>query len=81
MPVLLLESRRLDLPPLTITVLEALIAGDRQALETATGVRFPEPLAAPPLMDDVLPYFRDVLLASPEAESWGPYLLVHRDSR
>lgn len=79
MPVLL-ASRRLDLPPLTIAALEAMIAGDRQVLETATGVRFPEPLGAPPLMDDALPYFRDVLLASPEAEPWGPYLLVLRES-
>ena len=44
-----LSSRRLDLPPLTATALDALIAGDRAALEAETGARFPEPLAAPPL--------------------------------
>ena len=76
-----LASRRLDLSPLTIAALEALIAGDRPGLETATGARFPEPLAAPPLMDDALPHFRDVLLASPETEPWGPYLLILRESR
>ena len=81
MPVPLLASRRLDLPPLTIAALEALIAGDRPALETATGARFPEPLAAPPLMDDALSHFRDVLLASPDDGSWGPYLLVLRAVR
>jgi [ribosomal protein S5]-alanine N-acetyltransferase len=80
MPLPLLASRRLDLPPLTIAALEALIAGDRPALETATGARFPEPLAAPPLMDDALPHFRDVLLTSPDTGSWGPYLLVLRES-
>jgi [ribosomal protein S5]-alanine N-acetyltransferase len=79
MPLPLLASRRLDLPPLTIAALEALIAGDRPALETVTGARFPEPLAAPPLMDDALPHFRDVLLASPDDGSWGPYLLVLRE--
>ena len=80
MPLPLVASRRLDLPPLTIAALEALIAGDRQALEAATGARFPEPLSAPPLMVDALPYFRDVLLASLETGSWGAYLLVLRES-
>jgi ribosomal-protein-alanine N-acetyltransferase len=80
MPSPLLTSRRLDLPPLTISALEALIAGDRRALETATGARFPEPLTAPPLMDDALPHFRDNLLSAPEAASWGAYLLVLRES-
>ena len=75
----LLASRRLDLPPLTIAALEALIAGDRPMLETVTGARFPEPLAAPPLMDDALSHFRNVLLASPDNGSWGPYLLVLRE--
>jgi len=31
-------------------------------------------------MADVLPHFHDVLLASPEARSWGPYLMVLRES-
>ena len=78
MPLSPLASLRLDLPPLTIAALEALIAGDRPALEAVTGARFPEPLAAPPLMDDALSHFRDVLLASPDDRSWGPYLLVLR---
>jgi RimJ/RimL family protein N-acetyltransferase len=79
MPTPQLASRRLDLSPLTIAALEALIAGDRPALESVTGARFPQPLAAPPLMDDALPYFRDVLLASTDDGSWGPYLLVLRE--
>ncbi len=73
-----IASRRLDLLPLTIAALEALIAGDRPALERVTSATFPEPLAAPPLMEDALPHFRDVLLASPQAASWGPYLLTLR---
>ena len=43
----LLSSRRLDLPPLSVAALDALIAGDRAALEAETGARFSEPLAAP----------------------------------
>ena len=80
MPIQPPAAQRLEFRPLTVEAIEALIAGDRRALETATGARFPEPLSAPPLMDDALPYFRDVLLASPETRPWEPYLMVLRES-
>ena len=76
----MLASTRLDLPPLSLTALEALIAGDRAALEAATGARFPEPLAAPPLMADALPHFRDVLAADPAAAPWWARLLIVRET-
>lgn len=75
-----LASRRLDLPPLTLEALEALIAGDRAAVEAATGAVFPEPLAAPPLMEDALPFFRDVLRANPEAAPWWSRVLIVRET-
>jgi ribosomal-protein-alanine N-acetyltransferase len=73
-------SARLDYPPLTIAALEALIAGDRATLEAATGARFPEPLAAPPLMEDALPFFRDALLADPAAVDWWGRAIVMRET-
>jgi [ribosomal protein S5]-alanine N-acetyltransferase len=79
MPIRPPASQRLEFRPLTVAALEALIAGDRPTLETVTSARFPEPLAAPPLMDDALSHFRDVLLASSDDGSWGPYLLVLRE--
>ena len=75
-----LASRRLDLPPLTLAALEALIMGDRQGLEAATGARFPEPLTAPPLMEDALPYFRDALREDPGAAPWWARLLILRET-
>jgi RimJ/RimL family protein N-acetyltransferase len=75
-----LSSRRLDLIPLPTAALDALIAGDRQRLEATTGVIFPAPLAAPPLMEDALPFMRDNLLADPEHGRWGPYLIVRRET-
>lgn len=74
-------SRRLDFPPLTVAALEALIAGDRTALEAATGVTFPEPLAAPPLMDDALPFFRDTLRENPDLSPWWARLIVLRETK
>ena len=76
----LLASRRLDLTPLSVEALTALIAGDRAALEAVTGATFPVPLAAPPLMADALPFMRDLLLADPENGNWGPYLLILRET-
>jgi RimJ/RimL family protein N-acetyltransferase len=63
-----------------MAALDALIAGDRAALELVTGSRFPEPLAAPPLMDDALPFFRE-LITSGETARFGAFLLVLRETR
>ena len=71
-------SARLDLAPLCAEALDALIAGDGVTLEAMTGARFPRPLAAPPLMEDALPFMRDALRGDPAAAAWGPYLLVLR---
>jgi [ribosomal protein S5]-alanine N-acetyltransferase len=78
MPSSVLSSRRLDLIPLTTAALDALIVGDRQRLEAETGARFPAPLAAPPLMEDALPFMRDSLREDAENARWGPYLMVLR---
>jgi RimJ/RimL family protein N-acetyltransferase len=75
-----LSSRRLDLIPLPTAALDALIAGDRQRLEAETGARFPAPLAAPPLMEDALPFMRDSLREDAENARWGPYLMVLRET-
>jgi RimJ/RimL family protein N-acetyltransferase len=69
-------SRRLDLPPLTVEALAALIAGDRSTLEAATGACFPEPLVAPPLMEDALPAFLDALRADPAAPWWARLIVL-----
>ena len=69
-------SPRLEFRPLTIEAIEALIAGDRQALEAKTHATFPEPLVAPPEMDHALPAMRDSLRDDPESAFWGPFLIV-----
>ena len=69
-------SPRLEFRPLTIAAIEALIAGDREALEAETLATFPEPLSAPPEMDHALPAMRDSLRDDPESAFWGPFLIV-----
>jgi [ribosomal protein S5]-alanine N-acetyltransferase len=69
-------SPRLELRQLTIEAIEALIAGDREALEAKTLATFPQPLSAPPEMDHALPAMRDSLRGDPESAFWGPFLIV-----
>jgi [ribosomal protein S5]-alanine N-acetyltransferase len=69
-------SLHLEFRPLTIVAIEALIAGDRETLETETLATFPEPLSAPPEMDHALPAMRDSLRDDPESAFWGPFLIV-----
>ena len=69
-------SPRLEFRPLTIEAIEALIAGEREALEAETRATFPEPLSAPPEMDHALPAIRDSLRDDPESAFWGPFLIV-----
>jgi RimJ/RimL family protein N-acetyltransferase len=73
-------SPRLEFRPLTIEAIEALIAGDREALEAATRATFPEPLSAPPEMDHALPAMRDGLRDDPESAYWGPFLIVRPEA-
>ncbi len=77
---MILSAQRLDLAPLAAEALDALVAGDHEALETVTGAIFPEPLVAPPLMDDALPFMRDSLRAEPRSARWGPHLMVLRET-
>lgn len=79
-PSLRLSTDRLELLPLGLDALQALILRDRERLEALTGARFPEPLLPPPLMDDVLPFMRDRLRAEPEELGWWPWLIVSRSA-
>jgi ribosomal-protein-alanine N-acetyltransferase len=74
-----IAAPRLDFQPLTVEALDALIAGDRGTLELVTGAQFPEPLAAPPLMDDALPFFRDIM-ANDDTARFGAFLLILRQT-
>lgn len=71
-----IQTERLRLMPMTVEAIDALIVGDRVALEAEVGATFPDPLAPPPETDDVLEFFRDI--ASRQTE-WTPRFVVLRD--
>lgn len=71
---------RLILVPFTAEAIEAMIGGDGDALEVATGAAFPRPVVAPPDMADALPFFRDKLLAHPSNLPWWGRVIVESGS-
>lgn len=75
-----IATDRLELLPLTVDALDALIAGDANRLRRLTGAVFPTPVDAPPLMADALPFFRDRLRAQPDEGPWWARLIVQRAS-
>lgn len=71
-----LATDRLLLLALSADAIDALIRRDRAQLQALTGATFPEPLAAPPLMDDAMPYMRHRLRVAPADIGWWPWLIV-----
>lgn len=74
------RTDRLELAPLTVEEIEALLAGDGGRLKELTGVNFPRPAAPPPYMADPLPVVRDRLRARPEEAPWWNWLMMERET-
>lgn len=75
----LVHTTRLDLSPLHVEAVDALLAGDGERLGRLTGARFLTP-AAPPYMADALPVVRDRLRERPEETHWWNWLVVERQT-
>lgn len=75
------RSERLELAPLTLDEVDALLAGDGQRLRDLTGVLFPRPATPPPYMTDPLPTVRERLRAHPEEAPWWNWLMLERETR
>ena len=75
------STERLELAPLTLDEIEALIAGDGARLRELTGVLFPRPAAPPPYMADPLPTVRERLRAHPDEARWWNWLIFERETK
>ena len=71
---------RLDLAPLALAEIDALIANDGGRLRELTGVLFPRPAAPPPYMADPLPVVRERLRRRPEEAPWWNWLMLERET-
>ncbi len=73
-----IATPRLKLVPLTVDLVDALIAGDAAELKHATGAEFPVPFALPPLFDrDALAEIREHLDRG--AHGYESYMLVLKE--
>ena len=80
MTELRVRTQRLDLAPLALEEIEALIANDGARLRELTGALFPRPAAPPPYMADPLPEVGRRLRAHPEEMRWWNWLMVERET-
>jgi RimJ/RimL family protein N-acetyltransferase len=76
----MVRTERLDLFPLELAAVDALLSGDGEGLERLTGAVFPRPAAPPPYMAEALPVVRERLRAVPEEAPWWNWLIVERES-
>jgi [ribosomal protein S5]-alanine N-acetyltransferase len=76
----LVRTDRLDISPLGLGAVEAIVSGNADALERLTGAVFPHPAAPPPYMTETLPVVRERLRAHPEEASWWNWLIVERET-
>ena len=74
------RTERLDLAPVELDEIDALIANDGARLRELTGVLFPRPAAPPPYMADPLPEVGRRLRAQPDEAPWWNWLMVERET-
>ncbi|HET6577410.1 MAG TPA: GNAT family N-acetyltransferase [Gemmatimonadales bacterium] len=74
------RTERLDLAPLTLEEVDALLTGDGLRLRALTGALFPRPAAPPPYMADPLPAVRERLRAHPDEARWWNWLILERET-
>ena len=77
----IVRTDRLNIAPLGLSAIEAIVAGDASKLERLTDAVFPRPAAPPPYMTDALPVVGERLHAHPEETAWWNWLVVERETR
>ncbi len=73
-----LRTERLDLLPVSLAFVEAVMAADRARAEAECGARIPEAWPGPDLIARAFHPSLDAIRADPERRLWGDTLLVTR---
>lgn len=74
-----LYTPRLQLEPVTLPIVEAVMAGDRRRAEAAGNVRLPEAWPGKALIERAFTASLEAIRADPDTRLWGDRLLVARD--
>jgi RimJ/RimL family protein N-acetyltransferase len=73
-----LSTPRLELVPITLDALEAVIMGDKPRAERIVGATFPAAWPNEALIARAFPYSLDAIRADPENRLWGDTLVLTR---
>jgi RimJ/RimL family protein N-acetyltransferase len=74
-----LSTARLELVPITLDALEAVITGDKAKAERLVGAAFPDDWPNDALIARAFPYSLDAIRADPDIRLWGDTLVLTRD--
>jgi RimJ/RimL family protein N-acetyltransferase len=77
----LVRTDRLNIAPLGLSAIEAILEGDSSTLERLTDATFPRPASPPPYMTGALPVVGERLRAHPDETDWWNWLVVERETR
>ena len=77
----ILRSKRLELLPWTVALIDAFTTGDLGEATSALGVTFPEPFRPPPETADVLEFFRSAVEQDSAAGWYSPQMIVRSMDR
>jgi [ribosomal protein S5]-alanine N-acetyltransferase len=75
-----ITTPRLELVPITLPAIEAVVAGDKAAAERAVGAAFPAAWPNEELIAIGFPYSIDAIRADPATRLWGDTLVLLRDA-
>lgn len=76
---MMLTTRRLELIPLTLPMVEAVFAGDRGRAEQLVGARLPEAWPGRALVERAFTADLDQIRRDPERRLWGDRLMIARE--
>ena len=72
-------TERLVLVPITVEMVEAVVAGDRARAESLAGARLPEAWPGRALVERAFSADLDAIRGDPERRLWGDRLMIARD--
>lgn len=75
-----LETERLILEPITLELVEAVLAGDRARSESLAKARFPREWPGPAVIERAFKAYPDRVRADPKTRLWGDRLMITRGS-
>lgn len=77
----LITTERLELRPLDLVALQALIDSDAAAMTAHFGTDPDIAISPPPEMSDVLPFIRESIGDRPDEAKWWAWFAIRRDDR